>query len=54
MQGRTGKALKKELVIESPQQFKYVPVPEDQQDDCSPQRKVSPSHTHTHTHTPQS
>ncbi|XP_039546684.1 dedicator of cytokinesis protein 9 isoform X4 [Pimephales promelas] len=42
MQGRTGKALKKELVIESPQQFKYVPVPEDQQDDCSPQRKVKP------------
>ncbi|XP_077077559.1 dedicator of cytokinesis protein 9 isoform X8 [Siphateles boraxobius] len=42
MQGRTGKALKKELVIESPQQFKYVPVPEDEQDDSSPQRKVKP------------
>lgn len=49
MQGRTGKALKKELVIESPQQFKYVPVPEDEQDDSSPQRKVSRSHTLTHT-----
>uniref|UniRef100_A0A673HWM1 Dedicator of cytokinesis protein 9-like n=1 Tax=Sinocyclocheilus rhinocerous TaxID=307959 RepID=A0A673HWM1_9TELE len=30
MQGKTGKAPKKELVIESPQQFKYVPVVEEE------------------------
>lgn len=41
MQGRTGKAPKKELVIESPQQFKYVPVLEEEQDGSGPQGKVS-------------
>ncbi len=41
MQGKTGKALKKELVIESPQQFKYAPVVEEEQDGAGPQGKVS-------------
>lgn len=41
MQGKTGKVSKKELVIESPQQFKYVPVLEEEQDGAGPQRKVS-------------
>uniref|UniRef100_A0A673HXR1 Dedicator of cytokinesis protein 9-like n=1 Tax=Sinocyclocheilus rhinocerous TaxID=307959 RepID=A0A673HXR1_9TELE len=39
MQGKTGKAPKKELVIESPQQFKYVPVVEEEQDGAGPQGK---------------
>ncbi|KAL1268290.1 hypothetical protein QQF64_033653, partial [Cirrhinus molitorella] len=42
MQGKTGKAPKKELVIESPQQFKYVPVVEEEQDNAGPQGKVKP------------
>lgn len=41
MQGKMGKATKKELVIESPQQFKYVPVVEEEQDGAGPQGKVS-------------
>lgn len=40
MQGKTGKA-KKEMVIESPQQFKYVPVVEEEQDGAGAQGKVS-------------
>ncbi|XP_052461583.1 dedicator of cytokinesis protein 9 isoform X4 [Carassius gibelio] len=43
MQGKTGKVPKKELVIESPQQFKYVPpVVEEEQDGAGPQGKVKP------------
>ncbi|XP_042586626.1 dedicator of cytokinesis protein 9-like isoform X2 [Cyprinus carpio] len=42
MQGKTGKAPKKELVIESPQQFKYVPVVEEEQDGAGPRGKVKP------------
>ncbi|KAI2660393.1 Dedicator of cytokinesis protein 9 [Labeo rohita] len=41
MQGKTGKA-KKEMVIESPQQFKYVPVVEEEQDGAGAQGKVKP------------
>lgn len=37
MQGRTGKSSRKELVIESPQQFKYVPVQEEEEDSGGPQ-----------------
>ncbi|KAA0716136.1 Dedicator of cytokinesis protein 9 [Triplophysa tibetana] len=39
MQGRTGKSSRKELVIESPQQFKYAPVREEEEGSGGPQVK---------------
>lgn len=37
MQGRTSKSSRKELVIESPQQFKYAPVREEEEGSGGPQ-----------------
>ncbi|XP_056610167.1 dedicator of cytokinesis protein 9 isoform X2 [Triplophysa dalaica] len=39
MQGRTSKSSRKELVIESPQQFKYAPVQEEEEGSGGPQVK---------------